>query len=147
MGFKIGLRHIHGILLFLAQLIIIMQTCLLVVAGSELFETPSQRRAVNTEPFRMVVPLNAFVLCQIVVEVVVAEISTVVTIHGDVLPFQFKADVGSMRLLFDALVYALLCITYFQPSVMACNLRRAVGIHHPDEGVETMYFGNVHHIL
>ena len=34
---------------------------------------------------------------------------------------------------------ALLCVTYLQPSVVACYLRRAVGVQHPDEAVEALY--------
>lgn len=34
-----------------------------------------------------------------------------------------------------------------QPSVVARYLRCTVGIHHPDESVETMYPCSVHHAL
>ena len=93
----------------------------------------------------MVIPLYAFVFSQVVVKVMVPKIGAVIKIHGDGFPLQFKVYIGSMRLLLDTFVNALLRITYFQPSVVTCNLRSAVGIHHPDKRVETMYLRCVHH--
>ena len=124
-----------------------MQTFLLIAAGGELLEELPQRRAVDTKPLRVVVTLHALVFRQVVVEVVVAEIGAVVKIHGDGFPLQFVDDVHRMRLLLNALVNTLLRVTYLQPSVVACYLRRAVGIHHPDERVETMYLRCIHHIF
>ena len=145
MGLKVGFCHVHGILLFLTQLIAVVQAFLLIAASGELLEELPQHGAVDTEPFRVVVTLHAFVFRQVVVEVVVAEIGAVVTIHGDVFPLQFVDDIHRMRLLLDALVDALLCVANLQPSVVAGYLRCAVGIHHPDERVETMYLRCIHH--
>ena len=77
----------------------------------------------------------------------VAEVGTVITKHGYILPFQNKLHICSMRLLLDALVYTLLCVTNLQPSIVACYLRSAISIHHPDERVETLYLGCVHHAI
>ena len=95
----------------------------------------------------MVVALNTFVFCQVIVEVMVAKKFAVIAIHGDVFPLQFVDNIHRMRLLIDTLTYPLLRITYFQPAVVTCNLRSTVRIHHPDERVETMYLRCVHHII
>ena len=95
----------------------------------------------------MVVALYTFIFCQIVVEIMVAEVGTVIAKHSDVFPFQFKAHIGSLRLLLDTLMYALLRITYFQPSIVTCYLRSTVSIHHPDKAVEAVNSRCVHHWL
>jgi len=58
---------------------------------------------------------------------------------------QLVEHVGGMRLLPYALIHALPRIANLQPSVVAGYLRSAVGVHHPDEAVETVYSRRVHH--
>ena len=139
MGSIISRCLLDGGLLLGTQLILGLPICCLlavtVVPVTELIEIVLGCGAVDTEPLCLGLAFNVLGQRQVVMEVVIGEIlAGAVRITGFGGPLDMWHDICGVRLLIDAVLYALLCrVTNLRPAVMVGNLRCRVGINHWDD--------------
>ena len=87
------------------------------------------------EPFVLGVVLNVQ-LAQIAVKISVGKCITGAVLECSIAaPFFFVFHIGSMGLLTQTLVYVLLGVADFRPTVVAGNLRSGIGINHRNNAV------------